>query len=185
MDWMPNEDAAVWLMREILPRVRQAVPAARLTVVGKSPSAFLRRLAAAVGQAAVTGRVDDVRPYLERARVVAVPLRVGGGTRIKIFEAMAARRPVVSTTIGAEGLPVAHGRDVLIADGDADFAEAVVQVLTDDRLAERLAGAGRELVEERFDWTQAAAAFDALLQRATSLQPSGFSPEGSRSRLSR
>jgi len=171
MDWMPNEDAAVFLIEEVLPRVRRSVPGSRLTIVGKSPSARLRRLGAEAGGVAVTGRVDDVRPYLERARVVVVPLRVGGGTRIKIFEAMAARRPVVATTIGAEGLPVAHGREVLIADGADDFAEAAVQVLTDDRLADRLAEAGRQLVEERFDWTHAAAAFAVLLERVGKSEP--------------
>lgn len=163
MDWMPNEEGAGFLIERVLPLVRRSVPKARLTIVGKSPSVRLRKMAAAAGGVAVTGRVDDVRPYVRRARAVVVPLMVGGGTRIKIFEALAAGRPVVSTTIGAEGLPVTHGRDILIADSAPDFAEAVVEVLTDDELARHLGEAGRALVEEAFDWPRVAAAFERLL----------------------
>jgi sugar transferase (PEP-CTERM/EpsH1 system associated) len=176
MDWMPNEDGALFLLREALPRIRQSVPGARVTIVGKSPSALLRRAAQEAGNAAVTGRVDDVRPYLARARAVVVPLRVGGGTRIKIYEALAAGRPVVSTTIGAEGLPLTHGENVLLADTAPDFAEAVVQVLTDDALAQRLAEAGRQLVEERFDWSVAGAAFASLLEKVKADNRSGRRP---------
>jgi len=171
MDWMPNDDGAVWFMQEVLPRVRRSVPGAKLALVGKSPSDGLRRAADAAGGVTVTGRVDDVRPYLARARAAIVPLRVGGGTRIKIFEAMAAGRPVVSTTIGAEGLPVTHAEHLLIADSPADFAEAVVQVLSDDEMARRLARQGRDLVEERFGWRRAADAFAAILDRVAADRP--------------
>ena len=100
----------------------------------------------------VTGTVDDVGPYYERAQVAVVPLRAGGGSRLKILEAFALGRPVVSTTLGAEGLDVVDGEHLLLADTAAAFAEAVIRLLEDPELSARIAGAARALVEERYDW---------------------------------
>src|SRR5207237_3262310 len=125
MDWLPNEDAMVHFCRETLPLIRAQEPAVKLSIVGRAPTAAVRKLTEG-SVIEVTGRVDDVRPYLQQAAVYVVPLRIGGGTRLKIFEAMAMGRAVVSTTVGAEGLAVTDGQHLLLADGPANFARAVV-----------------------------------------------------------
>lgn len=165
LDWYPNEDAVLHFVDEILPRVRAHVPGARFVVVGRHPSTKLRQAAEAAG-AIVTGTVDDVRPYLAEAAVCIVPLRIGGGTRLKIFEALAMAKPVVSTTIGAEGLPVTSGEHLVLADGAGDFAKAVVTLLRDPDQRQRLAKAGRALVEERFSWGRVALDFETRCRTA-------------------
>src|SRR5579859_70687 len=115
MDWLPNEDGMTYFCREILPRIRRTEPDATVSIVGRSPTPAVRRLAEIRG-VEVTGRVDDVRPHIARGAVYIVPLRIGGGTRLKIFEAMSMARAVVSTTVGAEGLPVTAGHDIVMAD---------------------------------------------------------------------
>ncbi|HEX6313506.1 MAG TPA: glycosyltransferase, partial [Gemmatimonadaceae bacterium] len=131
MDWMPNEDGIRWFVSDVLPLVQQRVPDVTLTVVGRNPPPAIRALAERDARVRVTGTVPDVRPYLERATVVTVPLRVGGGTRLKIYEALAMERPLVTTTIGAEGLPLEAGRHIRVADGSAAFAQALVDLLSD------------------------------------------------------
>jgi sugar transferase (PEP-CTERM/EpsH1 system associated) len=165
LDWYPNEDAVVHFVDAILPRVRAEAPAARFVVVGRNPSAKLRQTAEAAG-ATVTGTVDDVRPYLGQATVCVVPLRIGGGTRLKIFEALAMAKPVVSTTIGAEGLPVTSGEHLVLADSPDDFAHAVGSLLRDPERRRRLAEAGRALVEERFSWGRVALDFETRCRTA-------------------
>jgi sugar transferase (PEP-CTERM/EpsH1 system associated) len=162
MDWMPNEDAIRWFAREILPLVRRAVPDVKLTVVGRNPPASIRALGEGDAGIEVTGSVPDVRPYMERAGVFIVPIRVGGGTRLKIFEAMAMERPVVSTTVGAEGLPLRDGVDALLADEPAAFAAAVVGLLRDPARGDALAAAGAEVVRTKYGWDGVAARFAAL-----------------------
>lgn len=169
MDWMPNEDGIGWFVREVLPIVRASVPEAALSIVGRSPTGAVRALADAAPGITVTGTVPDIRPYLEQAAVVLVPLRVGGGTRLKIFEAMAMECAIVSTTIGAEGLPVTDGEDIRIADSAADFAAATVALLRDPANAERIGRAAATQVRQRFGWEQVttdfSAACDATLER--------------------
>jgi glycosyltransferase involved in cell wall biosynthesis len=131
MDWMPNDDGIRWFAREIFGRIQERVTGACLTVVGRSPSPGLRELAARNPAIEVTGTVADVRPYLERAGVSVVPLRIGGGTRLKIYEMMAMGVPVVSTAIGAEGLPIRHDKHLLIADSADEQVSAVCALLTD------------------------------------------------------
>jgi sugar transferase (PEP-CTERM/EpsH1 system associated) len=152
MDWYPNEDGIFWFVRQVYPLIRQSAPHARLTVVGRNPSARLRAVAAADPSVEITGTVEDVRPYLGRAEAVVVPLRIGGGTRIKIFEAMSAGRPVVSTTLGAEGLPVKAGREILLADEPAAFARAVVGLLENPAQREAIGRAAREKVVRDHSW---------------------------------
>src|SRR5262249_51532592 len=113
----------------------------------------------------VTGTVDDIRPYVHDAAVYVVPLRIGGGTRIKIFEAMALGKPVVSTTIGAEGLPVKHGHHFMLADTPADFAARTVELLLQSAAREKLASAARSLVERRHSWSAVTDVVDDVLQR--------------------
>lgn len=152
MDWLPNEDAMFYFVREVLPLLRREFPSVSLTIVGRQPSTRLRSLAREHDGVEVTGRVDDVRPYVHKASVYVVPLRVGSGTRLKIFEAMAMGKAIVSTTLGAEGLPVAHDGNLLLADTPADFAEKVARLLRSPADRNRLGQAARELVEKRFSW---------------------------------
>jgi sugar transferase (PEP-CTERM/EpsH1 system associated) len=166
MDWMPNEDAIFYFGRDILPRVRAELADLSVHVVGRSPSARLRTFGERIGMV-ITGRVDDIRPYVQRAAVYIVPLRVGGGTRLKIFEAMAMGKAVVSTSIGAEGLPVTHGVDILLADTAGDFAQAVLQLLRSNAERKRLGAAARTLVEQKYGWASVAAEFEAVLRRVT------------------
>jgi sugar transferase (PEP-CTERM/EpsH1 system associated) len=166
MDWLPNEDAIQFFTREIMPLVRERVPGVRLTIVGRTPYASLVKLAARDPAIVVTGRVEDVRPYMERAAAYVVPIRVGGGTRLKIYEALAMEKPVVSTTVGAEGLRLKDGEDLLIADAPRDFAAAVVRVLQDARLARHLGTRGAEKVRGRFGWDVASAIFAQHCRRA-------------------
>jgi glycosyltransferase involved in cell wall biosynthesis len=148
----------------VLPRIRQVVPDATLTVVGRNPSPAFLALAAREPGVTVTGRVDDVRPYMERAALYVVPLRIGGGTRLKIFEAMAMELPVVSTRVGAEGLPVTAGRDIVLADSAAQLADAAVELLTDDARARALGTEASRTVRERAGWDRAAAEFAATCE---------------------
>ena len=162
MDWLPNEDGMLYFVREILPQIRQAEPNVTLSIVGRAPTPAVARLAEVPG-IEVTGRVDDVRPHVAAGEVYVVPLRIGGGTRLKIFEAMSMAKVVVSTTVGAEGLPVTPGRDIVIADDPARFAEAVIGLLRDARARERMAGEARRLVVERYDWAAVASDFEEAL----------------------
>lgn len=160
MDWHPNEDAMLHFIESVLPLIRVDVPQVSLTIVGRNPTPKLRR-AARIAGVGVTGTVDDVRPYMAKAAVFVVPLRVGGGTRLKIFEALAMGKAVVSTSIGAEGLPLANGTHFMQADEPATFAAAVVALLRDRARRRALGDAGRQLVVDRFSWPQVARIFGA------------------------
>ncbi|MBI1804266.1 MAG: glycosyltransferase [Ignavibacteriae bacterium] len=149
--YYPNEQAALTFSREILPIIRKRIPQIRFTIVGKDPSKRIRRLVEDP-HITVTGFVNDVRPYMEKASVIVVPLRIGGGTRLKILEALAMGKPVISTTIGCEGLNVEHRKNVLIADTAEEFAQAVINVLEDSVLANSLGREGRQLVEREYRW---------------------------------
>jgi len=160
MDWYPNEDAILYFINSILPLIRQEVPEVSLAIVGRRPTPRLLN-AAAAADVRVTGAVEDVRPYIVEAAVYVVPLRVGGGTRLKIFEALAMGKAVVSTTIGAEGLPLVPGKHFLAADDPANFSRAVVALLRDPSRRRTLGHAGRQLVAERYSWSQVAQEFEA------------------------
>ncbi|HEV2705672.1 MAG TPA: glycosyltransferase [Pyrinomonadaceae bacterium] len=166
MDWLPNEDAIRFFTSEVMPLVKREVPDVTLTVVGRNPYPGLVELSRRDPSVTVTGRVEDVRPYMERAAAYVVPIRVGGGTRLKIYEAMAMEKPVVSTTVGAEGLPLADGEELLLADTPAAFAASVVRVLRDAELARRLGASAAAKVRERFGWARVAAAFAEECERA-------------------
>lgn len=159
MDWMPNDDAVRWFAAEVFPHVQQRIEAVRLVVVGRSPSAGLRHLASRNRAIEVTGTVADVRPYLARAALGIVPLRVGGGTRLKIYETMAMGVPVVATTIGAEGLPLRSGEHLLIADSAAEQLSAVCALLTDRARATELAANALRHVREHCSWDAVAECF--------------------------
>jgi sugar transferase (PEP-CTERM/EpsH1 system associated) len=176
MDWLPNADAVLYFCRDVLPLIRAADPDVTFTIVGRSPTPEVRRLAEDRG-IEVTGRVEDVRPYLAKSSVYVVPLRIGGGTRLKIFEAMAAGRAVVSTTIGAEGLPAEDGKHLLLADGARPFADAVLALLRDADRRRAIEREARALVTERYDWAAAATHLEsAIAETRTARRDDAASP---------
>jgi sugar transferase (PEP-CTERM/EpsH1 system associated) len=165
MDWLPNEDAMLFFCRDILPLIRAEEPDVTLAIVGRAPTPAVRRLGLAPG-ILVTGRVDDVRPSMRESAVYVVPLRIGGGTRLKIFEAMAMSKAVVSTAVGAEGLPVTAGEHLMLADEPRAFARSVVRLLRDLPRRRGLEQAARQLVVSRYDWSVVAADLEDALMRA-------------------
>jgi glycosyltransferase involved in cell wall biosynthesis len=166
MDWLPNEDAIRWFTEEVLPIIKEKIPQVSLTVVGRNPFPGLVELSKKDSSIVVTGRVPDVRPFMEKASAYVVPIRIGGGTRLKIYEAMAMELPMVSTKIGAEGLPVRDGEEILLRDTPAEFAGAVVRLLTDKDAAKRIGGRAAQTVREKFDWQKVGDEFAALCERA-------------------
>jgi len=152
MHYYPNIDAVRYFFEAIYPFVRQARPDVRVQIVGHRPPPEIQRLADPPS-IEVTGSVLDVRPYYERASVFIVPLRLGGGTRLKILEAMAMGLPVVSTSIGAEGLDIHPGEDIWIADDPRAFADGVLRLLSDRALWDRLSAGGQRLAS-RYDWRE-------------------------------
>jgi len=152
MDFRPNVDAVLWFVQEALPLVQHAVPDILFWVVGKDPHP---RLAAAAAHPAVrlTGWVEDVRPYIAAAQVYVIPLRIGGGTRLKVLEAMAMGKAIVSTSLGCEGFDLTPGHDLLVADTPAEFASAVCQLLREPEIAQSLGDAARTFAASRYDWS--------------------------------
>ena len=164
MDWLPNEDAIFFFVEAILPLIKQQYPALSLEVVGRNPSRKLQSLVETETSVRLTGWVEDIRPFLARGSVCIVPLRIGGGTRLKIFEAMSMGKAVVSTSVGAEGLPVQTGENILLADEPNDFASSVITLLRDSNLRRRLGTAARSLVHENYSWPKVAETFCRVLE---------------------
>ncbi len=162
MDWLPNEDAINYFCRDILPLIWEKKPDLKLYVVGKDPSLQVQSLAEQNPRVLVTGRIDDVRPYLTRSKIFIVPLRIGGGTRLKILEAMAMRKAIVSTTIGAEGIGYTDGKNIRLADTPQDFANAVIKLLGDPDLALSMGSAGRSLVDQEYEWDKVGAGLNNI-----------------------
>ena len=175
MDWEPNIDAVEYFCSEVFPKVLAIFPRARFQIVGRNPHARVRKLASASVE--VTGTVPSVAEYLRNATVVIVPLRIGGGTRLKIFEAMAMRKALVSTSIGAEGLDVTSGHDCLLADDANSFATAILKVLEEPALRRTYEDNAAALAA-RYDWSQIALRFTDRLREA--INESG-SPQQQRS----
>jgi glycosyltransferase involved in cell wall biosynthesis len=163
LDYRPNIDAVLWFADAIWPLVRAARPHATVAIVGQKPHPRLDRLRTLPGFT-LTGRVPDVRPWLAGAGVVVIPLRMGSGTRLKLIEALAARRPVVSTTIGAAGFPVLDGVQLRLADQSADFAAAILHLLDHPAAAAALAAAGHAFARQ-YDWRSVIPRFETLWKR--------------------
>jgi sugar transferase (PEP-CTERM/EpsH1 system associated) len=168
LSYRPNEDAVRFFVREVFPIIRRARPEATFTAVGYATPSFIDELAGEPN-VILTGRVPDIRPYLERAGVVVVPLRSGGGTRLKVVEALAAGKAVVSTSIGCEGIAVEPGRHLLIFDSARDQATATLQLMADQDRASKLGRAGRVLVEDRYSWASAVQRLEELYARVERL----------------
>lgn len=151
MNYSPNTEAMLYFVDEIWPLIQERMPAALLQIVGHSPPPEIVKLAR-LPNVAVLGSVPDVRPYLAAAQVVVAPLRIGGGTRLKILEAMAMARAVVSTSLACEGLDVQHGRHLLVADTPLTFAESVCELLSNASRRAAMGKEGRQLVQESYDW---------------------------------
>jgi glycosyltransferase involved in cell wall biosynthesis len=151
MDFRPNVDAVLWFAQEVLPLVRREIPGALLKVVGRNPHPRLQSLRQAAG-IFLTGYVDDVRPYIGEAAVYVVPLRVGGGTRLKLLEAMSMSKAIVTTSLGCEGIVTEHNRELLFADDPAAFAAATVELMRDRERRRALGEAARKLAVSRHDW---------------------------------
>lgn len=163
MDWMPNIDGSGWFVREVLPLVRAKRPDCTLAIVGRRPAPEISRLAENDRLIQVTGTVADVRPWLFGGTVSIVPLRIGGGTRLKIYEAMAARTAVVSTSIGAEGLDVRDGENIYLADAPREFADRILVLLENAAERERVASAAWSLVDSKYSWEVVARGMERLL----------------------
>ena len=151
MDWYPNEDAVAFFADEVLPRIQEKIPDVAFSIVGGNPSGRVQKLAERNG-VVVTGRVPEIKPYFAEATVFVVPLRIGSGTRLKILEALAMGKAIVSTSVGAEGLDLKNGEEIFIADEPNAFADAVTRLLTDVQLRRRTGENGRTRVERDYDW---------------------------------
>ena len=151
MDFRPNVDAMLWFAQEVLPLIKARLPDARVYIVGQRPHPRLDvlRVDPAI---TITGAVEDTRPYITAARVYIVPLRMGGGTRLKLLEAMSLQAPIVSTTLGAEGFSVTSGAQLLLADAPTDFARSIVELIEDGARAQSLGDTGRSFAVQHYDW---------------------------------
>ncbi len=162
MDWLPNQDAILFFARDILGRIKAVIPRIKLAVVGRNPSARLVNELKQYPEIDIVGRVEDVRPFISRNTLFIIPLRIGGGTRIKVYEAMSMGKAVISTSVGVEGLPVRHGEHVMVADKPEDFAGAVVALLKDVQARRRLEISARNFVENNFSWELTAKVFENI-----------------------
>jgi glycosyltransferase involved in cell wall biosynthesis len=183
MDWLPNQDGITWYLEEVWQHVAKRAPDARMTVVGRAPPQRLVAEAARRGlNWRFTGFVDDVRPFVRGAAVSVVPLRVGGGTRLKVYEAMAIGTPLASTAVGVEGLPLTPGAHYLLADDAKALGNAVSELLTNPPVRDSISRAAREYVETRFSYRVAAKRFEEACEQAIDMKTHGLSVNTSVSR---
>ena len=173
LHYPPNADGIRWFARAVFPLIKAQQADAHLTIIGKNPPADFTELAAnSASSVEVTGYVPDLTPYFEQACLVVVPVRAGGGMRVRILEAFSRAMPVVTTTVGLEGIHAVVGQDVLVEDTPEGFAAAVVAVLNDPELQNRLAENGRRLAENRYDWQVVLAEMNSIYQQQTDRQRS-------------
>jgi glycosyltransferase involved in cell wall biosynthesis len=165
MDWLPNVDAIEYFLAEVFPLIRKRLPETTFTIAGRSPDARVLKAVQGLAGVKVTGRVDDMRSYLWGAKISIVPIRIGGGTRLKIYECMAAGVPVVSTTVGAEGLRYNDGEDIVLADDPAGFAEACIRLLSDETRRNGLARNALSRSQREFSWEAVSREFEGILEK--------------------
>jgi len=164
MDWLPNVDAVEYFLSQVLPLIRERLPNTTFTIAGRSPDARVLKAVDGLAGVHVTGRVDDMRNYLWGAKISVVPIRIGGGTRLKIYECMAAGLPVVSTTVGAEGLSYKDGTDILIADDPRTMADGCVRLLSDEASRSLIAKHALGRAQRECSWEAVTRQFEAILE---------------------
>ncbi len=167
MKYVPNYDGVTWFLDEVFPKILEKVPDATITIVGKNPPPSIMHRANQ--NIIVTGFVDDTRPYIEKSAVYVVPLRMGGGTRLKIMEALAMKKPIVTTSIGCEGIDVINGQSSLIADTPTEFAARVIALFSNPGLVTELTEKGHELVKNRYKWESIGLQMDQAYKALTGL----------------
>lgn len=171
MDWLPNEDAMIFFVDAILPTIRARIPEVKLTIVGRNPSPALQRRMRRHPEITLTGWVQDIRPYIAQSSVYVVPLRIGGGTRMKIYEALAMGKAIVSTSVGAEGLSLRNEEHIIIADEPREFAESIIALLNDEAKRTRLEKTGAQYVRDNFAWEKVAHSFARICQSTAEINP--------------
>jgi glycosyltransferase involved in cell wall biosynthesis len=165
LHYPPNADGIRWFFTEVFPLIRQRIPEATLTIIGKNPPQdFVDYAIANPESIRLTGYVPELPPYLEQSTLMVVPVRAGGGMRVRILEAFAYAMPVVTTTIGLEGIHAELEKDVIVADTAEDFAKRVIELLEDKSLQEKLATNGRQLAEKKYDWQVVLSAMNPIYE---------------------
>jgi glycosyltransferase involved in cell wall biosynthesis len=161
----PNADGIRWFIQQVFPLIREKLPSVKLTIIGKNPPTDFLKLSADKDSGIITtGFVPDLDPYFAESAVTVVPVRAGGGMRVRILEAFARAAPVVTTTVGLEGIDALPGKDVLVADSPDDFAGSVIKLLQNEELRQRLSMNGRCLVEQKYDWKVVLRELDRVYQ---------------------
>jgi glycosyltransferase involved in cell wall biosynthesis len=173
LSWFPNYDAVHYFCAEVLPRIAAEIPDVTLTIVGKRPDDRKIRDILSNPRVRLTGLIDDVRPAIAEAAAYVVPLRIGGGTRLKILDALSMGKAIISTSVGSEGLEIVQGEHLLVADDAEGFARAVIRVLRDRELARRLGEAGRQLVQRKYEWEVIAKDLDRVYEDCRAGQQPG------------
>lgn len=165
MDWLPNIDGCNYFVNEILPIIRQSKPECSVAIVGRSPASGILEMSKRDPKIIISGTVPDIKPYFWGSSVSIVPLRIGSGTRLKIYEAMAAKTPIVSTSIGAEGLPVTSGKNIFLADTPTAFADNCLKLLNSETLRKSMADTAWQMVSADFSWEHASRRFESILEK--------------------
>lgn len=167
MDWLPNEDAAVYFTQHVFPLIKQNIKSVKFQIVGSNPTESVLKLGKQEN-VVVTGRVEDIKPYIAQATVYVVPLRIGGGTRLKILEALAMGKAVVSTPVGAEGLDLSDGEDIFLAEDVESFAETIIRLMNSKDHRRQVGMAGRKFMEKEYSWDKIGKKLREVYERISS-----------------
>jgi len=168
MDWLPNEEAIMYFAKSMLPHLKKEIPEIQLIVVGRNPSPRLQKLLSTVPEIQLTGWVEDVRPYIAKAALYIVPIRIGGGTRMKIYEAMAMGKSIISTSIGAEGLSVVDGENILLEDNPTVFCQKILGLINNKKQNQILGDNASIFVRKNYSWSQVGLIFQQICTRTAS-----------------
>lgn len=166
MDWLPNEDAMIYFITDIFPLIKKHFSDVTLTIIGRNPSPSFKNMVEKIHEVQLTGWVEDTRPILARGSMIIVPIRIGGGTRMKIYEAMAMAKPVVSTTIGAEGLPVSNGDTIIIEDNPDKVAERIIELMEHPDRRKKIGDDARAFVSKNYSWPRVGREFETVCTHA-------------------